>query len=313
MSTPLIPQECYLLERYSSPEYFQRLCDAFAAMLNAAELALQEFMQNLPPNYRSRHLSQQPDVVWGERVLPNFRWTMDGLSSSNVLINAGDLSGLSFAGNVPSMFAGLWRDHDIDWMSQARQDEFSNYNGTAAQLGRNIASTSRQGWGRAHLSTDYDEDSRGLLDAPKSWPIYQLNSKVRLKTGDSVITQGLYLPEANKSCAEFMIIDYKAGEAKITDTSSEKAYDRCEPTTWTLVERIADTGGGIPGNTDPLRAGVRIRVMGNRPCPNAGYYFTPAQSNSRRHFKQGDTMPSLGGDYGVTIWQWDADQNSPRS
>ena len=120
--------------------------------------------------------------------------------------------------------------------------------------------------------------------------------------------QGLYLPDAAKSCAEFMIIDYKADEANITDTPSEKAYDRCQPTTWTLVERIADTGGGVPGDTDPSRAGVRIRVMGGQTCSQPGYYFTPAQTNSRRHFKQGDTMPSLGGDYGVTIWQWDTQQ-----
>jgi hypothetical protein len=309
MITPLIPQECYLLERYSSPEYFQRLCHAFAAMLNAAEMALQEFMQHLPPDYRDRHLSQQPDVVWGERVLPNFRWTMDGLNSSNVLVQAGDLSGLSFAGNVPSMFAGLWRDHDIDWMSQARQDEFIFHLGIASEVGDNIATTCQQSWGRAHLSTDYDEDSRGLLNPPASWPIYRLNPKIRITTGEKVAVQGLYLPDANKSCAEFMIINYTAAEAKITDTPSEKAYDRREPTTWTLVERIADTGGGIPGDTDPVRAGVRIRVIGGQTCAQAGYYFTPAQTNSRRHFKQGDTMPSLSGDYGVTIWQWDAMQS----
>jgi hypothetical protein len=52
----------------------------------------------------------------------------------------------------------------------------------------------------------------------------------------------------------------------------------------------------------------RIRVQGGQKCPKTGYYFTPAQTNSRRHFKQGDTMPSLGGDYGVTIWQWDEQQ-----
>jgi hypothetical protein len=31
MSAPLIPQEIYLLERYSSLEYFGRMRDAFAA------------------------------------------------------------------------------------------------------------------------------------------------------------------------------------------------------------------------------------------------------------------------------------------
>jgi hypothetical protein len=309
MITPLIPQELYLLERYSSAEYFQQLRDAFAGMLNAAEQALAEFMHQLPLDYRNRHQSEQPDVVWGNRVLPNFRWTMDGLDNSNILMRAGELRGMSFAGNVPSMFAGLWRDHDIDWMSQARQDEFMRFMGVASTLGDNIATAAEQSWGRSHLSTEYSEDSRGLLNPPLSWPVYQLNSKVRIKTGDHVTVQGIYLPDAEKSCAQMMILNYKASEAKITDTPSEKAYDRREPTNWTLVERISAAGGGTPGDTDALRSGVRARVMGGQLCLQAGYYFTPAQSNSRRHFKHGDTMPSLGGDYGVTIWQWDVAQS----
>ncbi|MCU4389089.1 hypothetical protein KTH40_16045 [Acinetobacter haemolyticus] len=39
------PQEIYLIERYSSVEYFKELVDAFENMLNAAEYALQVFMQ----------------------------------------------------------------------------------------------------------------------------------------------------------------------------------------------------------------------------------------------------------------------------
>lgn len=58
------PQEIYLLERYSSAEYFKELIDAFKNMLNVAENALELFMQDLPYDYRNRHISQQPDVVW---------------------------------------------------------------------------------------------------------------------------------------------------------------------------------------------------------------------------------------------------------
>lgn len=72
-----------------------------------------------------------------------------------------------------------------------------------------------------------------------------------------------------------------------------------------MIERIADSGGGLPGASDEIAAGVRIRVEGGKHCPRTGFYLTPAKSNSRRHFNQGDTMPSWGGDYGVTIWQWD--------
>lgn len=64
----------------------------------------------------------------------------------------------------------------------------------------------------------------------------------------------------------------------------------------------------------PLRApegtgNARLRCEAGQPCPNAGWWFTPAQSGSRRHFKQDETMPDVGSTYGHTIWQWDTDQS----
>lgn len=52
-------------------------------------------------------------------------------------------------------------------------------------------------------------------------------------------------------------------------------------------------------------------VPANQPCPESGWWFTPAKADSRRYFKQGDIMPSLGGDYGQTFWQWASDQSVP--
>lgn len=49
-----------------------------------------------------------------------------------------------------------------------------------------------------------------------------------------------------------------------------------------------------------------------QPCPEAGWWFTPAQANSRRYCKQGETMPSVDGDYGLTFWQWSPDQSAPK-
>lgn len=48
-----------------------------------------------------------------------------------------------------------------------------------------------------------------------------------------------------------------------------------------------------------------LRCEAGQPCPRAGYWLTPAQTDSRQHFEQGQLMPSLGGDYGLTVWQWD--------
>ena len=67
-----------------------------------------------------------------------------------------------------------------------------------------------------------------------------------------------------------------------------------------LSEDAADSAasGGI----------TRLRCEAGEPCLRTGHWFTPAQVNSRRVFQAGEVMPSVGGDYGLTIWQWDERQ-----
>lgn len=55
---------------------------------------------------------------------------------------------------------------------------------------------------------------------------------------------------------------------------------------------------------------TRLGIHAGQACPESGYWFTPAKAGSRRHFKQGETMPDLGTAWGSTIWQWD-DQQTP--
>ena len=86
------PQAIYLLERYSSPAYFKEMRDAFAHTLEAAEYALELFVNDLPFDYRTRPLNQQPDIVWGERVLPNLRDTLDSLNIGYQELLNGDLA-----------------------------------------------------------------------------------------------------------------------------------------------------------------------------------------------------------------------------
>jgi hypothetical protein len=51
------------------------------------------------------------------------------------------------------------------------------------------------------------------------------------------------------------------------------------------------------------------RTLAGQSCPRSGFWFTPAKASRRRHFNAGEVMPDAGGDYGVTIWQWDEHQN----
>ena len=52
-----------------------------------------------------------------------------------------------------------------------------------------------------------------------------------------------------------------------------------------------------------------MRVEGGQPCPQSGYWTTPAQQDSRRLFKAGEIMPTFEHSaYGATIWQWSEEQ-----
>lgn len=51
------------------------------------------------------------------------------------------------------------------------------------------------------------------------------------------------------------------------------------------------------------------RIESGKPCSKSGYWFTPAQSNSRRYFNQGEIMPSFSGsNWGDTLWYWSGEK-----
>jgi hypothetical protein len=83
------------------------------------------------------------------------------------------------------------------------------------------------------------------------------------------------------------------------------------PCKWYFVEMVNGEFEDLAELETPetvASSGQRIRVPSGQTCPRSGFYFTPAKSNSRQNFNQGDVMPTLGGDYGVTIWEWDEQQ-----
>jgi len=249
----------------------------------------------------------QPDRVWGERILPNMRWALEGLNNGYIRISHGDLDGLGMAGNINTTFASINRDYSWDWMAKAFFDESFDQARIASPMASNISFTEQSDWSAGDLTTTYGS-ARGPLDPPPSWPLYRLNAKVRVKTDDKVPSDGIYLPDLDGgACAQLLIGNRPAPPATLFDAPDNSGTVR-KPTTWTLVERIADSGGGIPGATDPIAAGIRLRCEANHPCPRDGYWFTPAKLGSRRRFGQGESMPDFKSDYGLTIWQWDENQ-----
>jgi hypothetical protein len=308
MATPLIPQEIYLLERYSSLPYVQELRYHFNQVVQAAEDALTAFMQNIPADYRSRPLNQQPDIVWGERVLPNIRWVNESVHNACQLIAAGQFGSLGCGSSVTNALNAINRDYDTNWMDKRLEEVLDAHWIEAARRAGNIGLTSQGGWGPTDLTTDYHEPSRGPLNPPASWPVYRLNAKVRVKSDDKVPVTGIYLPDIDDSAAQFMVQGNLVWDALTLRDPNDPQRLVEHKTMWTLVERIADSGGGIPGKSDPDEAGALLRCLAGKPCPRAGYWMTPAKTNSRRQFKRGEVMPDMDSLYGATIWQWDVNQ-----
>ena len=74
---------------------------------------------------------------------------------------------------------------------------------------------------------------------------------------------------------------------------------------------LADFARSMPRQTliETTAGQVATRCEGGQPCPRSGWWHTPAREGSRQHFNAGTAMPKYDSDYGLTIWQWDADQS----
>jgi hypothetical protein len=315
MATPLIPKEIYLLERFCSLEWYGQMRDAWEAMLNHAENMLDRFMHQLPPRYRARHLSEQPDIVWGERVLPNFRDTMRFLNEGYIKRSHGDYEALGRAHGITGDIRGQTMDYPASWMEEVEPGAEAKYyelQYKASDLAWPVARTSSGIWSPGALTTRYDRVIKLPLNSPTSWPTYRLNKQVTVKSGDRVPQTGIYLPDVDNSFPTLLIKsdDPLLGEANEASVvlepaiSTKKGYS---PTLWTLVERISDTSN-LPA-TPSLVENSHLRVEGGQLCPQVGYWFTPAKLNSRRHFNEGELMPAFDSSYGSTIWQWDTNQS----
>jgi len=62
-------------------------------------------------------------------------------------------------------------------------------------------------------------------------------------------------------------------------------------------------------NYQPTNNSQVSRIDGGQPCSKTGYWFTPANSDSRQHFQQGEIMPRFSDSkWGETIWYWSGEE-----
>ncbi|MBJ9957213.1 hypothetical protein [Acinetobacter courvalinii] len=292
------PQEIFLIERYSSTEYFKELVEAFKNMLDAAENALELFMQDLPYDYRNRHISQQPDVVWGEHVLPNFRSTFESLNYGYKRLLDGDLSALQYAGNVVTDFRGQTADYPADWMDEENYRKFNDWQNEASTLSSNIKATVFGNWVTGNLSGRYNVQARGELNLPRSLPVYQLSADIKVQTGETVPQNGIYIPEIPEASAQLLLKGHDAIEALVGLSRSGLQYAREESTTWLLVRRIADEGG----SSETIQA-ESLKGFAGQTCQRTGNWWSPANQLQSRYFEQGEVFPEVeNNSWGETIW-----------
>jgi hypothetical protein len=78
-----------------------------------------------------------------------------------------------------------------------------------------------------------------------------------------------------------------------------------KPQSWYFVELVEGEFDDEHVGSEQASGGTakRLRCEGGQPCPQAGYWATPAQANSRRAFKAGELMPEFkAATWGATIW-----------
>lgn len=306
-----------MLERYSSLLYFSQLRDTWGKMIKHVEKCLQSYLLDLPAKYRSIPLPEQADIVWGHRILPNFRNTLQGLDTGLIMLSHGDFRGLHYAHGPVNDSIGQRRDYSSDWMSVEDGDVYEDLLTEAAKMAGHITATEGAYWQPMDL-TNYSEEL-GTLPPLATLPGYRINRNISVRTGVKTPQSGIYVPDLEKSCAQFLSASYKkapqayvvVGFRDLLDPATGEKYGE-EPVfeerdcNWYFVERGPDSGN--PQQSDAIEPAQLMRIAAGQPCLETGFYFTPARADSRRLFNQGDVMPELGADYGTTIWQWDINQ-----
>lgn len=303
-------RECFALETYSSANYFATLCDTWGTLVSHLESVLDRYMLHLPLDYRARELPKQPDIVWGDRIIPNFKRTHQGLTDGLIRLSHGDMTGLSEAHGVAADFKGqmeFW----AGWMSKGDEELYRNLLSKCVNLASNICATVEAWWDPGNLTDP--EIIKGTFAVPAPPPGYSLDPATSTSTGKQVPIAGIYAPTIEGGCPQFLLAGKSAPRAStiigrnplIHPTTREiycfeDVYDSSE-SDWIFVRR--STAKELAAE---LSSGNR--VLAGEPCPHTGYYFTPSSLTSRRKFRQGDIMPSGDSQYGVTVWQWDSNQ-----
>ncbi|MEC5321027.1 hypothetical protein VSX61_19160 [Brenneria populi subsp. brevivirga] len=320
----LHPQECYLLERFISLDYYRRRWQAWRDFVEHCEQQMALYCQNLPPQQRSLPLWQQYDVVWNSRILPNIRGTLSILQRDYVQRQHNDPRAYFTGGNVASDCKGIGEYWPQGWMSKAALARYSDLLSLGVLYDHVMQITADSIWNEGSLTYQYSEQAFGPLDLPPQIPRYALDPSVVLGPNDPVTVTGLYLPDVEYAGAQFFhprsFIPHVAPQGRkrsdfIDEDTGERDYTweitEDVPATWTLIRRVENEFISVPPqgffpNERPdelyhwperepallTSEQKHLTLPSGEVCPHDGIWSTfQIKGIERRHFSQGDILP----------------------
>ncbi|QFS16372.1 hypothetical protein FHP22_01905 [Acinetobacter indicus] len=301
------PKAVYLLEEFSSLEFFETMRNNYGLFLDSLEELFEIYMHNLPYSLRSLPYPQQADIQWGGAVLPNLRSTMGRIDYAYAKIKTGDFTYLRCTGEIRSNDKGL-SEFSPHWMDDLPTDKVRrcwDYYSIAKNYASIIGRTYPTYWSMDMLSNGYPEADvfHGInLVLPDSYPIYRVNPEIIVKSNEKVEKTGVYICDEDRKRIEFMAAseeeDRGVGSVIATGMDPETFETLYGDCTWTLVERIADEGG----SSETIQV-ENLKGFAGQTCQRTGNWWSPANQLQSRYFEQGEVFPEFeNNSWGETIW-----------
>lgn len=292
---------------------------------------------------RKPEMADYPPVPYWGGVMEELLSTFD---SAFAILEAGEFEPMqrwaSKLKNVPRGFG----ESNLNWLKPDEQEKFLDLLNDAYSVCSEFLSgvtmsqmysDDRYKDGSADWHYDIPEDmgivSNNILrhheDAiyavvgrPVQIPEYAADTRVTCRTGAVVPWTGVWVPNSGMGTAALAFarqgVQIMQPAYELEEEVDEDDYPEASKRVDTTWYPLKPTGRMLPlpgsSGVDALRVGQGSsregvgRCEAGQPCPRAGVWFTPASLDSRRHFRHGEIMPSMGGDYGLTIWQWAPDQ-----
>jgi type VI secretion system protein VasJ len=245
----LHPQECYLLEKFISPEHYAATRDAIIAFIDAHEAALTRYQYEMPLNSRNLPLWQQADVVWGNRVMPNLRPLKERYMNAYILRAHNDIKAFNIGHAMSGITKGIvefWNG----WMTDEERQLIGRLDAKASVLDQQLSSTISGTWHEGRLTYRGRSGILNDTDIPSQIPRYELDHNVRIEADEIPEQTGIYLPDIDFAPARFIPADYGEPASAIQGKMRSKyiskdgvrdySWEDTEwaKTGWTLIRRV---------------------------------------------------------------------------